>query len=597
MSDIKMNHEIDFSLRPWHLANTTLRNPLRLRNALQALVDAGFEGRMGKEEEEAIARALDNAGIITLNPRTKDITSISRKWRSGLSKLGFITPDFTKLKEIRELDTKQILNELGKPYTVTENGQRLLSAQSLQAQQEVFLRSISALSLPSPLEHNYAFKPFSPLRHILEILRQLEKSGIEPYISRLEMASLVIFTHNTSDIEAICDEIMALRTRRERAVSKRKFDAETMESALERQRTLGASHSNYGTFYDYQDVSFRYLKMTGLFQSKGRGISLVPEKKTIAHAICDDSYDPLPGAVPYMQRLFSGAELPTDNIRGAVSVLEDLIKVAKARRLAFDKSNYDLDTVAGASAARYDLDALIFQNKELEFALEQPREIDEISAYLAMLDENKTTYQFGDYELKIPKEERAAYLEWTLWRVVLAFGDLAIPPNSVRRFHIDQDFLPIGTASGGGADIIAEYDDKVIVIEVTLTESSRQEAAEGEPVRRHVADMLAEHRTDGKDVLGLFIARNIDTNAAETFRVGTWYLSDNDKVRLDIAPLTLKQLRLVVDYAGRHKTLSPRVFFELIQSVMSSRDITSGAPGWKEEIESYVQSFYSPQRR
>lgn len=585
-----MSGTIHYSLRPWHLANTTLRNPLRLQFGLQALVDSGFEGRMGKDQEESIARALDHSGVITLSPKTKDVTSISRKWRSALGKLGFITPDYEKIKELKNVSEEQVEAELGGSYKLTANGKRLLAAQSLQAQQEVFLRAMAALQLPSPLEDDYKFGAFFPLRHIIHILERMEQLGIESYISRLEMASLIIFTYDPADIDEICDKIRRLRSDRANATSKRKFDAETMEKALQRQLDQGAKNKNYNTYYDYQDVSFRYLKGTGLFQSKGRGIALVPEKKKFARLIADGlkiETDP----VEYLKRLSNGASLPIDDLSGSRQVLNDLIRIAKTKNLVFDSSAYDLATVAGMQTARYDLDALIFEDKEQEYANRQVHEIDEISAYLKMLDENKTTLEFGEDELKIPKEERAAYLEWILWRVILAFNHLAIAPSKVRRFHIDQDFLPIGTASGGGADIVAEYDDTVVVIEVTLTESSRQEAAEGEPVRRHVADVLVQHKEDGKNVLGLFVARNIDTNAAETFRVGTWYLSDNEKVRLNIAPVTLGQLRRVVERAAIRGNLSPRVLFELVHAVLEIRDTGNGAPEWKHDIENFVSNM------
>jgi len=65
------------------------------------------------------------------------------------------------------------------------------------------------------------------------------------------------------------------------------------------------------------------------------------------------------------------------------------------------------------------------------------------------------------------------------------------------------------------------------VVEVTLTSSSRQEAAEGEPVRRHVAKEKAKiAAVSGKPVYGLFLARTIDNNTAETFRIGVWYSGD-----------------------------------------------------------------------
>ena len=52
-----------------------------------------------------------------------------------------------------------------------------------------------------------------------------------------------------------------------------------------------------------------------------------------------------------------------------------------------------------------------------------------------------------------------------------------------------------------------------ILTEVTLSTSSRQEAMEGEPVRRHVSDAVLKY---DKPVYGMFIAVRIDTNTAET---------------------------------------------------------------------------------
>ena len=71
---------------------------------------------------------------------------------------------------------------------------------------------------------------------------------------------------------------------------------------------------------------------------------------------------------------------------------------------------------------------------------------------------------------------------------------------------------------------------------MTLTTNSRQEAAEGEPVRRHVADIVLNSE---KPVVGLFLANKIDTNTAETFRMGTWYTKDDIKIQLNIVPVTL----------------------------------------------------------
>src|SRR5260363_162151 len=121
-----------------------------------------------------------------------------------------------------------------------------------------------------------------------------------------------------------------------------------------------------------------------------------------------------------------------------------------------------------------------------------------------------------------------------LWRAFLAINSLLNKPFDARRFKIAQDFLPVCTAPGNGPALLFEFDDYVIAVEVTLTDNSRQEASEGEPVRRHVAD-LAVHYAEcpGKPVYGLFIANRIDSNTAETFRIGVWYTRNDVKMQLN----------------------------------------------------------------
>lgn len=236
------------------------------------------------------------------------------------------------------------------------------------------------------------------------------------------------------------------------------------------------------------------------------------------------------------------------------------------------------------SLARYEIEDLILKSKESDFAARQAEEIKEILAYLRLLEENRASVRVEEETISIPSSERPAYFEWVLWRAVLALNHLVTPPDEVRRFKIDQDFLPVGTAAGGGADVIAEYEDAVLVIEVTLTENSRQEAAEGEPVRRHVADVLERFESEGKDVYGLFIARRIDTNTAETFRIGVWYKKGDERVTLNVVPLTIAQLRTVLERAAKANHLHPSVLIDTILECATVREASDGAPIWKTRI-------------
>jgi hypothetical protein len=185
-------------------------------------------------------------------------------------------------------------------------------------------------------------------------------------------------------------------------------------------------------------------------------------------------------------------------------------------------------------------------------------------------------------EIRVPKTEAPAYLEWSLWRAFLAINTLANKPYEVRRFKIDQDFLPVSTAPGNGPDLIAEFEDYVLVIEVTLSESSRQEAMEGEPVRRHVADVMMQHMQPFKPVYGLFIANRIDSNTAETFRIGTWYTRDDERRMLSIVPLTLAQFSTFFKAIFSKQDVAPRVVNDLIDQCRAASH--RHAPEWKTAI-------------
>lgn len=117
-----------------------------------------------------------------------------------------------------------------------------------------------------------------------------------------------------------------------------------------------------------------------------------------------------------------------------------------------------------------------------------------------------------------------------------------------------------------------------------MSTSSRQEAMEGEPVRRHVSDAVLKY---DKPVYGLFIANKIDTNTAETFRHGVWYAKDDSKQRLDIVPLTLKQFKDYFVSMFEAKKAAPELLRDLIVECDTKRDELS-APKWKQFIMNIV---------
>lgn len=149
---------------------------------------------------------------------------------------------------------------------------------------------------------------------------------------------------------------------------------------------------------------------------------------------------------------------------------------------------------------------------------------------------------------------------------------------------MDSDFLPVSAAGGGKGDLYCEFEDFTILTEVTMSTSSRQEAMEGEPVRRHVSDAVLKY---DKPVYGMFIAVRIDTNTAETFRHGIWYTKDDTKQRLDIVPLTLAQFQKYFVAMFEANKAAPEKLRDLIMKCELRRDALE-APEWKLYIEETI---------
>lgn len=117
-----------------------------------------------------------------------------------------------------------------------------------------------------------------------------------------------------------------------------------------------------------------------------------------------------------------------------------------------------------------------------------------------------------------------------------------------------------------------------------MSTSSRQEAMEGEPVRRHVSDAVLKY---DKPVYGMFIAIRIDTNTAETFRHGVWYAKGDVKQRLNIVPLTLEQFQKFFVAMFEANKANPNLLRSLIVKCESKRDVLE-APIWKQFIDNTV---------
>ena len=580
----------------WHIGNTTVRTPYRLRDALDALCGSGFNGNIiGPSQENGFAKLLHDAGVLSA-PRIdegKDAGDLGRKWRSALTQLGFLTPALSRNLDPGSVDpileneiaTHRLSNDdySGRPYEVTASGMRLMESGGLSLQQQCFLRSLATYRIPSVLEKKYrndSSGPFSPLLLTMQACVALgERNGGNPTLTFWEFA-LFVQVSTPSTVEDAVDKISAYRSTRSTGRSRMGGSVSAQQRRIARESGVMPN-----TLRDYADLSLRYLKSTGLFVTARRnGIAINPvQRRVFDHLL--DRLDHQVDMGDYLPRLWEGAELPTDDSDLCRSVVLDISQ--QLRDLGAEAPDpAEEESLATLQQLHLQREEHLRNLKEERYASDQANRMDEIAAWIDMIPTGKARTLPDGTRLSCALGERPAYLEWVVWRAFLAIDSFENPPWQARRFQVDQDFRPVNCAPGGGADMIFEFEDFVLVVEVTLTASSRQEAAEGEPVRRHVASVSGEKE---KPVFGLFIAVRIDSNTAHTFRAGEWYLADDSRTFLQIVPLALSDFRKIFTASGGFPGKDiPETLRTMMVECRSHAN--EDAPTWKSSISGIVDS-------
>ena len=185
------------------------------------------------------------------------------------------------------------------------------------------------------------------------------------------------------------------------------------------------------------------------------------------------------------------------------------------------------------------------------FNLERYAQIEEETKYYKSQRRREALEEVRDILKEVKKKSnsygtyRPAMLEWALWRFGLAVNSIEGSIAETRGFNVDADFNPINHAAPNRPDMNFRYPDgDALVVEGTLLASARQVAAEGEPVRRHVAVYKARNR--GHNVRALFIAPSIDPNTYNEFYRGEYEIDDVD-YSTEIVPLTIDDICYLIE--------------------------------------------------
>lgn len=387
--------------------------------------------------------------------------------------------------------------------SITPAGLALLTS---RRKEEVFLRQMLKFQVPSPFHKPTAKAASFWVKPYLEILRLIRTMGT------LKFDELQIFGMQLTDwhnFENIVRKIEIFRTAKlEHQGSYKAFKAECLRNELTRifeerimngeTRTRESSDTSLDKFLktqssnmrDYADACFRYLRATGLVSVShiGKSLSIVPERiEDVDYILQTTDRNPcfIDSERDYIEYLGNASipQLLTDDRQRLITKLHT----------EFTQVNFNQ---YAETTALKDLLADLTEQRKTDTLNKQVVDIKDYKLY----DDIQNTFK------QIEKKElydAPLMLEWNTWRAMTMLDGGEIKAN----LNFDDFGNPLSTAQGNMADIVCDYGDYILIVEVTMASGQKQYDMEGETVSRHLGKIK---KTSGKPCYCLFIAPTIN---------------------------------------------------------------------------------------
>jgi len=449
-------------------------------------------------------------------------------------------PAFSARDRINRAPQSLGLVTLQPSIQLTPAGKQLLAREHTS---EVLLRQILKFQLPSPYHKPSEKAAKFWVKPYLEILRLIRTLGT------LKFDELQIFGMQLTDYRNF-DKIVAKieKFRNDLAThegSYRVFKGKYLHDELtgvydERIRSgktktresTDASVDNFlrtqaNNLRDYADACFRYLRATGLVcvSHVGKSLSIMPERiDEVDFILSSLDRDPVfiddkPAYIKYLG----------DNLLPLLLSDNRELFISKFKKL-FPQETLSATTSLEQLKVRFN--QLI--EKRRQKAINQ--QIEDIKKYHQYDDIQATYEQITQNALF----DGPLMLEWNTWRAMTMLDGGNIKAN----LNVDDSGIPTATATGNQPDIVCDYGDFYVSVEVTLSNASRQFEMEGESVMRHLGKLKIS--TD-KPCYCLFIAPHINPSCVAFFYL--LYLQDLKIYggKLAIVPLPLNIFRKMIE--------------------------------------------------
>lgn len=462
---------------------TSPRTPAKMVPEIE-LLNEHFEGQVWNNETQlAFMKLLKEENFFNGEGANDPAFSARDRINRAPKSLGFVT--------------------LSPTISLTPAGLELVKT---KRKEEIFLRQLIKFQVPSPFHRpspnsaNFLVKPY------LELFRLVRHFGSLKFDELMIFGLQLVDFRKFEDIVAKINDFRTAKAQNED--NYKKFRSEYFNGELREiyaddiitgntktRETNDASIAKFlktkaSNMRDYADACFRYLRATGLVNIShlGKSISVAPEKiQEVDYFLEHTNREPCFSDDERQYILYLGnAETPTlltDNrnlLEQKINVEFPNIKIEKSFSLQQLK-----DIFADELEKRKEQ---IITNQVA--AIKDYRLFDEINTIFDQIKDNSL------YDIPL-------MLEWNTWRAMTMLDGGNIKAN----LKFDDFGNPMSTAQGNMADIVCDYGNFGLTVEVTMQSGQRQYETEGEPVTRHLAKVKRE---TNKPAYCLFIAPNIN---------------------------------------------------------------------------------------
>lgn len=485
------------------------------------------------------------------------------------------TPDLSARDRINRSPKAYGFVDLTPTIKLTAAGKLFLDAKH---REEPLLRQLIKFQLPSPYhtvpkgsDTVFWVKPY------LELLRLISHFG------RLTFDEMMIFGMQLTDyckFDAVVEKIETFR--KGKAVNEGNYRQYLNEICFSEISGIYAEEIADGNLHtresetktlreyiskkkrglrDYTDACFRHLRATGVVtvSQSGHSLSIAPEKvNEVNFLLTNEGRDPVftQSEEKYKAYLFNPSlpVLYSDDF-------ENLVAEILSIDATVDCSRYSMPDLK-------DLYYCLIERKKQSAIDEQTKQIKDYKKFDDIID------TFANIRDKDFYYDRPLMFEWNTWRAMTMLDGGSISAN----LNFDDSGRPLSTAAGNMADIVCNYEDFVLNVEVTLQAGQKQYDNEGEPVARHVGKTKSAM---GKPTYCLFVAPTISKATVAHF-----YTLQNLEVELyggkaTIIPIELATFeKMVIDSKKVSYTPNPHHVKRFIEAVQSAAKTATNEIDW-----------------